>query len=191
MSGQNTNGVAPGIPQELLKQIAESLKPIYKDQVPVYRRNERPPLVSVESPARGRFSAHGIRLVGDLAQAWGQESRYPQALRANGSDVPGFVLFEPVQLWDANAPDQYQIIWGDGFKRALIDLRPILQPRNLEAPTGFVREMPVSLHQLPTGKTYLFLHTGGSKVRAEGEVAAEEEQEAQPPVKEAAPSTEP
>lgn len=177
MTRRNHDGVAPRLSPELLKQIEQSLRPINKDEVTIYRKNERPPILSLSSPARGRFSAHAIRLIGDCAKLWGQESRHPQALQAHDSDVPGFILFEPVVRYDATAPNQYPISWTDGFHRAYIELRPILQPRNLETPPGYISEMAVSLEALPSGTHYLFLHTGGAKTRPEGDLTPEEEQD--------------
>lgn len=178
MSNPNQDGKAPKISADLLQQIASTLKPVKNDQA-LYRRNQRPPLLSLKSPARGRFTAHGIQLIGDLASHWEQSSRNPQALRASDSDVPGFLLLEPVAIYDSTDRDLYPITWLEGFRQASINLRPLLQPRNLEAPEGYVREFPISLLQLPgsNGKYYLFLHTADSKVRPEGEITPEEEED--------------
>lgn len=180
MTKKNKTGMAHAVPTNVLDQIAQSLKPALKDPV-IYRRNERPPIVTSTSTCRSRFSSHGIRLIGELAFKLGQESRHPQALRAVTSDVPGYLLFEPVQIYDSNARDQYEVSWEGGYKRASLELRPLLQPRNLEAPQGFVYEMPLSLQVLRTGQSYLFVHTGEAKIRPEGE-AQEEEQPAAGPV---------
>lgn len=176
MSNPNQDGKAPKISEDVLQRIASTLKPVRNDQL-LYRRNQRPPLLSLNNPARGRFTAHAIQFIGDLATYWGLDSRYPQALRAHESNVPGFLLLEPVAVYDSTDKNQYPITWLEGFRQASINLRPLLQPRNLEAPEGYVREFPVSLHQLPgsDSKHYLFLHTNDSKVRPEGEITPEEE----------------
>lgn len=46
--------------------------------------------------------------------------------------------------------------------------------------------MPLSLETLPTGKTYLFLHTGASEIRPENEA----EQTEETPATQAAPAQE-
>lgn len=176
MTKRNQKGKAPDLAPELLQKIASTLKPVVPDQV-IYRGNERQPLIAFNAPARGRFTAHAIRLTGELARHWNQESRHPQALRANNSDVPGFILFEPVTIYDSTQSDQFEISWSNGFKQAAINLRRLFQSRNLETPEGFVSEMPVSLLPLPTGRYYLFLHTGDATIRPEGDLTSEEEQE--------------
>ncbi len=186
MVKQNQIGKAPSLAPEVLEKIAMTLRPISK--TPVTTRNLRAPLFIMESPARGRFTALGIRLVGDLAVSWGLESRFPQALQANDSDVPGYVVFTPVALYDSQVEDQYEISWYEGFRRATMDLRPIMQPRNLEVPEGFVSEIPVSVEQLPDGKSYLFLHVGALNVRPKSEADAEDDEAA--PTGEVAPGKE-
>lgn len=170
------DGSAPALSPQILAQLGANLEPIRKDTQPIYRGQERVPLLSVRSPASGRFLAHAIDLIGDCSEKRRLESRYPQALRALKGGVPGYILMEPIQVHDPTAPDQYELKWYRGNQIAAIDLLEILQPRNLEVPKGFVSEMPVSLEQINTA-AFIVIHTGDATVRPEG--AADREQPAE------------
>lgn len=170
MVRRNRTAAAAPLSNTVKQQLAQNLQPIRKDEAVLYRSNERDPLVSVRSPALGHLTSHAVRLIGDCMEKRRQESRQPQALRAFKGAVPGFVIMEPVTLWDPTALDQYELNWYRGNRRATVDLRPILQPRNLEVPPGYVAEMPVSLEELPNSGWFILLHSGDAVVRLEGDV---------------------
>lgn len=157
--------------------MAQELKPVRKDEFVVYRGGERTPILSISAPGRGRFTRHAIRLIGDLAEEWKLDSRFPQALKAQTGGVAGYILMEPVLHYDQNAPDQYPINWARGNRLAYIDLLPILQPRNLEVSKDYVAEAPVSLEKLGNDRYYLVLHLIDIQVRREKDIAKEEEGE--------------
>ncbi len=160
--------------QTLRQKLASSLRPITKDEVTVFKGNERRPIISVESPAQARFSAHAIKLIGKCARARGLESRFPQALRALRGGVPGYLVFEPVMTYDASDSSLFELNWYDGNRVIRMNMIQLLQPRNLEVPKGFVSEMPVSLEELG-GKQYIVIHSGDAIIRDKNEITEEEE----------------
>lgn len=177
VSPKNESGAAPALSADVLRQMAEGLESIRKDEVTVYRGTERRAILSLASPARGRLSAHSIRLVGDCCARRGLASRHPQALKAYRGKLAGYILFEPVEVHDPTQTDQYEINWYKGNRVAFVDLLEIMQPRNLEVPQGYVSEMPVSLEQLPGAGWLIVLHSGAATVRPEKEVTPEEEEQ--------------
>lgn len=189
MPPMNQDGAAAPISAALLAEIEKGLRPIRKDEATIYRGNERRPIFSVRSPAYGYASVKAAILIGDCAVANNLESRAPEALQALGSTVPGYVIFRPVEIYDPNQKDQYPLSWRKGNRVVSVNLLEILQPRNLEVPKGYVAEMPVSIETLPSGGTYVFLHTGESVIRVER--ANEEEELNRESVDEVAAAEEP
>lgn len=167
MAPRNLKGAAPAIDMKVLEQMANSLESVKKGEERVYRGNERLPILSVSPPAYGSFSAHGIDLIQECAEKRNLESKAPQALRLHKSAVQGFLILEPLDLYDPTQEDQFEVQWSRGNQLARIDLLEALQPRNLEVPAGYVSEIPLSLQQLPRRGWYLILHTGDAHVRAE------------------------
>lgn len=150
---------------ELLKKLAESMVPIEKDEAAVLRGNERRPLFCVTSPARGRATARAIDVIGDCADSWGLSSRHPQAMKVLEGSVKDYLVGVPVEIYHPAATDQYKINWYNGYTQAYIDLLPVFQPRNLQVPTGFVNEIPVSAQDFPDGKVYLLIHIKEGQLR--------------------------
>lgn len=177
MSARNRRYQARRLSDELLQQMGQDLTPVRKDEFLVYRGAERTPIISISAPGRGRFTRHAIRMIGDLAEDWRQSSRFPQALRALRGGLASYILMEPVVTYDQHAPDQYPINWARGNRLAYIDLLPILQPRNLDVAQEYVAELPVSLEDLPNGKSYLVVDLSDVHIRREKEIPKEAEAE--------------
>lgn len=176
MSARNPIGAPQPLDPKLLEQLSQQVESLRKDEVTVYRGHERLSLISFAAPARGRLTRQAMKRLGDCAERRGHDSRYPAALRARKGAVAGYALFEPLTTYDQHAPDQYPIRWSKGYRQAHVDLLPILQPRNLQVPKGYVAEMPLSLEDLPNGLGWhLILHLLESHVRAVKEIPKEEE----------------
>lgn len=173
MAPRKLKGAAPVLTEALRQQLAQSLVPIRRDEVPIYRGQERRPIFAVESPAHGRGTAKTCSLIHDCSKQRNLESDKPGALRINKTAVSGYLAAEPVLKYDQFTPDLYELTWPAGRSRVDIDLLPILQPRNLEVPQGYVTEIPVSLETL-NGKAYLILHLDAAETRTIQEMSEEQ-----------------
>lgn len=178
MSSRRTKPTAPPLTDEQRQQLLKSLQPYQPNEpVPtVYRGNAVSPLVSVRSPASGRFPAHGVRLIGDCAQHRGLTTRTPGALQRLKSAVPGIVIMEPVVTWNPMAVEQYELKWYKGNTVVRLDLLPILQPINMTVPRGYVMEVPISMEKL-NDKYYLLLHLSSALTRSVKPAEEKEDEE--------------
>jgi hypothetical protein len=177
------NVKAQALTPDLLEKLAQGLKSVKKDAIRIYKRSERSPLISIMAPAYGRLSMHAINLTAQCCTHRNLGTKTPGAFRIQSNDaLPDLIVLEPVVLYDESQSDQYELKWLKGNTNATINLRHLLQPRNMETPKGFVNEMPVSLAQLPGNNWVLILHTADAELRPvdssdlEAETAAAEQE---------------
>jgi hypothetical protein len=145
------------------------LQPINKDETTVYRGNEQSTIVSIGSPAYGRYPVNSVTLIGDLAEERRQQSRYPEALEFSRTVLTGIVTAEPVPVYDQSKPNQYKLLWNDRKNGATQDLLPILQPLNMPVAAGFVMEVPISATRLGGPHRVLVFYLNQAQIREEEE----------------------
>ena len=168
---------APVLSEEEKRQMAESLTPMLKGETPVYRGNEREALIAYDAPAKGRATSHTVDLVNQGAKANG--IRRAHAFRVLESVNKEVITCELLAKFDPNAADQCKLNWYEGYRFFTVQMLEMFQPRNLQVPSGYVFEVPVSLEDLPvrrpngSDKTYyLMLHVGKGVTRKKEEAAA-------------------
>lgn len=176
MSARKKTVEARKLGPEDLAKLAEGLQSVHRDATPVYRGNERLPILSIGSPALGRFSIHAIALTQQCSANRNLETTTPGALRIKKNEtMPGLIVMVPVLKYEKNETDLYQLRWYRGNNAASINLLALLQPRNQASPKGYVNEVPVSLEELPGNGWVLLLHMEDAEMRPVDSTDLEEE----------------
>jgi hypothetical protein len=168
MPGYNRKGTAPKMSDAIRAQLAQTLKAIRKDEVPVYRGNERAPIASIRR-AYATLTLHGVGVVNRARVAWLLEGEVA-ALRFLKGNLAGYLLAQPLDKYDQYDPEQAELVWDADMKGAHVDLLYILQRLNKVVAPGFVSEVPLSLEALPGHQfPYICFHLNSAELRVEKE----------------------
>lgn len=164
MTRRNLKRLAPPISDVLRQELAKGLARFQAPEAEVFKGNLTLPMVSVRPPGGGRINRMGSDLVGECARRRGHSGSTPGALRRLKSPVPGYEVFEPEVKFDETVPELYELKWDRGNAEARIDLLPMLQPKSMEVPAGYVTEIQMTLEDLG-GRYYILLHLHHAKTR--------------------------
>lgn len=145
-----------------------------------WRACPRPYFLGYIESLQGAFTpTHSLRQLRLCAERRRLETTNPPAIKIHKTALAGHLLIEPLATYDKNAPDQYEVKWLQGFRQAYVDLLPVLQPRNMEVPKGFVTEVPVLADELGPNQHYLILFLNDAVTRELDEVMEQDEAEEQ------------
>lgn len=160
-------GAVGTLPEAIRQALNQNLQPLRKDEVIIQTGNERLPIASVRSPGSAKLLMNACKAVRTSARKRSMETDAPPALRILRTTMSNYVVAEPVARYDSAATDQYELKWNDKKTEAHMDLLPLLQPRNMEVPQGFVTEIPITLENVNNWS--LVLHLGEASTREESE----------------------
>lgn len=126
------------------------LIPVKRTETEVYRGNERTPMLSIGSPARGLFNARASSRIAQIADRRSLGSQRPNRFQIHYSNSALSMVIVPMLMAETDDEDLFEVLWTDRDGRAQVNLMEVLQPRNMMVPRGQVMELPVRIEDLPT-----------------------------------------